>query len=194
MRRWETRQSSRKRVLLMSMHSRMRASTHGALCDAKWHLRNNLRIPPPRLFRRASMNMSLDIPSFQVASKTETAQWRSIIQACARRQTVRAESPCGCHSVTKLGLKDCKGKTSPKRILNSKVGSSDLLGGHHRNSYTDSKISKAPGRHGRELDRRSSYALWHHRAADDRRYPRLRIRDRFSTLRLKASGLSRRSK
>jgi hypothetical protein len=40
-----------------------------------------------------------------------------------------AEPPCGWHSVTKLDLKCCKGKINLKRILDSKVGSSDLLGG-----------------------------------------------------------------
>jgi len=38
------------------------------------------------------------------------------------------EPPCGCRSVTKLDLKCCKGKINLKRILDSKVGSSDLLG------------------------------------------------------------------
>jgi len=34
-----------------------------------------------------------------------------------------------------------QGKISLRRILDSKVGTSDLLGGHHQNSYTDSRIS-----------------------------------------------------
>jgi hypothetical protein len=43
------------------------------------------------------------------------------------RLTTGAEPPCGCRSVTKLDLQCRKGKSSPKRILDSKVGSSDLL-------------------------------------------------------------------
>jgi hypothetical protein len=45
------------------------------------------------------------------------------------RPTPGAEPPCGWHSVTQLDLQCCKGKTNLKRILDSKVGSSDLLGG-----------------------------------------------------------------
>jgi hypothetical protein len=41
--------------------------------------------------------------------------------------TTGAEPPCGCRGVTKLDLQCRKGKSSPKRILDSKVGSSDLL-------------------------------------------------------------------
>jgi hypothetical protein len=42
-----------------------------------------------------------------------------------------AEPPCGWRNVTKLGLQCCKGKSSLKRILDSKVGSSYLLGRPH---------------------------------------------------------------
>jgi hypothetical protein len=93
MRRQETRQSSRKHVLLKSMHSRTRAAIRGALCDAKWRLSSNLGIPPPGLFRRASISLGFDGQSFQVASKTGYAQWWTIIQACERRLTGGAREP-----------------------------------------------------------------------------------------------------
>jgi hypothetical protein len=44
-------------------------------------------------------------------------------------QRTGAEPPCGCRSATKLGLQCCKGNNGFKGILDSKVGSSDLLGG-----------------------------------------------------------------
>jgi len=44
-----------------------------------------------------------------------------------RCPTPGAEPPCGCRSETKLDLKCCKDKNSFTRILDSKVGSSDLL-------------------------------------------------------------------
>jgi hypothetical protein len=59
---------------------------------------------------------------FQLSSVTQ--QWPVLA-----RLTAGAEPPCGWRSEAKLGLKCCKGKPSLKRILDSKVGSSDWLGG-----------------------------------------------------------------
>ena len=48
--------------------------------------------------------------------------------ARASAERTGAAPPCGWRSVTKLDLKYCKGKINLKRTLDSKVGSSDLLG------------------------------------------------------------------
>jgi hypothetical protein len=84
MRRRERRQGSRKRVLLKSTHSRTRAATRGALCDAKRRRSSSSGIPPPGLFRKASISLGFDGQSFQLVSKTGYAQWRSIVQARVR--------------------------------------------------------------------------------------------------------------
>ena len=57
--------------------------------------------------------------------------------------TAGAEPPCGWRSVTKLGLQYCKDKNGFKRILDSKVGSSDLLGGLYLLNQTIA-IANAP--------------------------------------------------
>ena len=62
------------------------------------------------------------------------------------RLTTGAEPPCGFRSVTELDLKCCKGKTSPKRILDSKVGSSDLLGGMLQLTRTPPKLDAVKGK------------------------------------------------
>jgi len=48
-------------------------------------------------------------------------------QRGASALTAGAEPPCGWRSVTKLDMKCCKDKNRLNRILDSKVGSSDLL-------------------------------------------------------------------
>jgi hypothetical protein len=67
--------------------------------------------------RVESCHIAVSADDMAVTTVTGTTSCRTL--------TTGAEPPCGWHSVTKLGLKRCKGKNYLTRILDSKVGSSN---------------------------------------------------------------------